>query len=326
MDTRQLECFLRIVERRSISRAALSLGISQPSLSQQLLRLEDELGVKLFHRAARGVTITEAGRLFEEHARHMLQSNEQALEALRGLRTSAMGQVTLGAPPSVLRLIGVPLYEALARHAPLVSLRVAEAFTANIFSALERDKIDLGILYDLGPRPKLSSRRLASEELYLITPPDASALPRPTDEATALDIEAFGRLSLVLPGQPHALRQLLEREAARLDFRLNVVHEVDSLDQIVALVARGHGYTILPRAPVEADVAAGRLGLRRIGDGALRRTLCLARNLTRTVTHASVVTEDLNARVMLELIDSGAWDADPRGGLRQDTAAKDRPQ
>jgi LysR family nitrogen assimilation transcriptional regulator len=315
MDMRQLECFLRIIERRSISRAALSLGISQPSLSQQLLRLEDELGVKLFDRVARGVAITEAGRIFEEHARHMLHRNEQAVEALRGLRASASGSVILGAPPSVLPLIAAPLYEALANHAPSVSLRVAEAFNAHIFSALERDKMDLGILYDLGPLPKLSIRRLVTEELFLVMPPDADERAA-TQDLVPIDVASLGGLSFVLPGQPHALRQLLEREAARLHFRLNVVHEVDSLDQIVTLVARGLGHTILPRAPVAAQVAAGQLGLRRIENGTLHRTLCLARNLTRAVTHASVVTEDLNARVMLELIDSGAWDANPQGGLR----------
>jgi LysR family nitrogen assimilation transcriptional regulator len=187
---------------------------------------------------------------------------------------------------------------------------------AHIFSALERDKMDLGILYDLGPRPELSIRRLVTEELFLVTPPDAVAPSRATDEPAAIDVASLGRLAFVLPGQPHALRQLLEREATRHDFRLNVLHEVDSLDQIVAFVARGLGHTILPRAPVAAQVATGRLGLRRIEDGAFHRTLCLARNLTRAITHASVVTEDLNARVMLELIDSGVWDANPQGGLR----------
>lgn len=294
----------------SISRAALSLGISQPSLSQQLLRLEDELGVKLFRRVVRGVTATEAGRIFEEHARHMLQRNEQALEALRGSQSAPSGQVTLAAPPSVLGLIGVPLFEALACQAPAVSIRMAEAFTPNIFSALERDKIDLGILYDFGVRPKLSTRRLVSEELFLISPPGVS-----TGEGR-IDTQALDECTFILPGPPHALRQLLDREAVRFGINLNVAHEIDSLTQIVNLVSRGHGHTILPRTVVEQDIAAGRVDLRRIADGALHRTIYMVRNVARTMTHASVVVEDLTGRIMLDLIDSGVWNADPSGGLR----------
>lgn len=70
METWHLKAFLKIAETGSISRASESLGVAQPSLSQQLVRLEEEVGVALFQRTARGVTLTEAGRLFQQHARH----------------------------------------------------------------------------------------------------------------------------------------------------------------------------------------------------------------------------------------------------------------
>ena len=80
MDTLQIRNFLMIVECGSITKAADRLGIAQPSLSQQLLRIEDELGVSLFKRTARGVTPTEAGRLFQEHALNILQAMQRARE------------------------------------------------------------------------------------------------------------------------------------------------------------------------------------------------------------------------------------------------------
>lgn len=310
MDTRQLTCFLRIVETRSISRAAISLGISQPSLSQQLLRLEDELGVKLFKRVARGVTVTEAGRLFEEHARYLLTCSVNAVESLRELTGSAGGQVIFTVPPTLIRLIGVPLFEAFKGRAPGASLRLGEALTANIFSWLEEGKIDLGILYDLGPRPNLSMRRLVSEELFLVGAPGTFA------DDNSVAPESLNRYDLIVPGLPFALRQLLDREAARFGVALRIAHEMDSFEQIVALVVRGHGHTILPRAAIAEDITAGRLDVRGIADGSLQRTLCLARNPARTLTHASVVAENLTVRVILELIDSGLWNVVPSAGLR----------
>ena len=98
MDTRYLRSFLRTADLRSISRAAESLGIAQPSLSQQLLRLEDEVGFKLFNRSARGVTITEAGRIFQEHARHILRGIDQALEDVQEVNAAASGQAIIACP------------------------------------------------------------------------------------------------------------------------------------------------------------------------------------------------------------------------------------
>jgi len=111
MDTRQLKAFLKIIDTGSISRAAQSLGLAQPSLSQQLLRLEDELGIALFRRTARGVTATDAGRLFAEHARDVVRRTERAIEDLRHLRDDAGGEVILALPPALCRVAGMALIE-----------------------------------------------------------------------------------------------------------------------------------------------------------------------------------------------------------------------
>lgn len=124
MDTRQLRAFLKIAELGSITRAADALGIAQPSLSQQLLRLEDEVGSKLFRRTARGVATTEVGRIFLEYARHIVQTADRALEDVREVRKEPKGQVSFAMPISVSLILGVPLVETVLKHAPLVSLRL----------------------------------------------------------------------------------------------------------------------------------------------------------------------------------------------------------
>lgn len=312
MDARQLRTFLKIVELGSITRAADALGVAQPSLSQLLLRLEDEVGTKLFRRTARGVTTTEGGRIFEEHARHILRTIDQALEDVRQLKNEASGKVSFAMPMSVSLVIGIPLVETVLKRAPSVSLRLIEAFSGYIRAWLDEGSIDLGILYDVGPLRHLSVKRLVREELYLVGPPDRFGA---LDNASPVSVHELDNLPLILPSPQHGLRQFLDREAHRLGIEMKVSTEIDALAHIAHLVADGYGYSILSLPAVRAELAAGRVSVARIEDGAIRRTLCLVRNPSSVVTRASVRVEDLVIKIMRSLIVKGRWLAEPEVAL-----------
>lgn len=313
METRHLKSFLKIADMGSISRAAESLGIAQPSLSQQLLRLEDELHFSLFRRNARGVTLTEAGRIFQEHARNILRNTELAIEDIRELTAEPSGAVILAVPYSISKLAGVKLVEAFLRHAPQIAFRLDEAFTGQIRGWLETGKVDIGILHDLGPLRHLSSRRLASEELFLIGPAGTYG-----NLNTMPDVAAgtLAGLPMILPGPPHGLRQVIDQETTRLGISLTMRLDIDAMMHIPDLVAAGHGYSILPLPVVNDALAAGKISIARIEHGAIRRTLCLVRNSNQIVTHASVRCEDLIIKVLSRLIEKGLWLAEPDVALR----------
>lgn len=300
MDTGHLKAFLKIAETGSISRAAESLGIAQPSLSQQLLRLEDELGLRLFDRTARGVTLTEGGRVFRERARQILHAADQAIADARQLRDEAPGQVIFAMPPSVARLAGVPLVTTLAERAPRLRVRIVEAYSGAIRGWLEAEKIDLGILYDLGPFRHLAMRRLASEELVLVGPPGRFG-------DTPLPLAALADEVLIAPGPQHGLRQLLDREAARAGIEIEVRYEVDSQETSIGLAAAGQGLAVLPVSAVAPEVAAGRVTMAPFAGDGLRRRLSLARNPSHVLTHASVRVEHALIDVMTAAIAAGTW-------------------
>lgn len=306
MDTFHLKAFLKIAELGSISRAAVSLGLAQPSLSQQLLRLEDEVGFQLFHRTVRGVIITDAGRVFREHARQILLSTEQAIQDARHLKAEASGQVIFAMPSSISKLIGMVLVEALQDHAPQVKVRLVESFTGNIRGWLDSAKIDLGILYDQGTLRHLTARRLAREELYLIGPAgEFGSMDEPAD----VSLEALAKLPLIAAGPQHGLRQLLEREANRQGFEFTIVQEIDSIDVMTGLVSKGFGYAILPLPAVAAEADAGKISVARLGKGAIERSLSLVRNPSSVLTHASIRVEDMTLKIMARLVDTGRWKA-----------------
>lgn len=311
MDARQLRTFLKTIELGSISRAADALGVAQPSLSQQLLRLEDEVGAQLLRRTARGVATTEAGRIFEEHARHILRSIDQSLEDIRQLSTEPSGRVTFAVPMSVSVVLGLTLVKAVIKHAPGVHLRLAEAYSGHIRSWLDEGSIDLGILYDVGPLRHLSVKRLASEALYLIGPPGRFS----GIDSSAVSVQELSELPMILTSPQHGLRQFLDREAQRLGFTLSVGTELDAMAHIASLVSEGHGYTIMSLPAVHEQLQSGRLSAARIENDAIRRTLCLVRNPSCVVTRASVRVEDLTLKVMRRLIAQGKWRAEPQPAL-----------
>jgi LysR family transcriptional regulator, nitrogen assimilation regulatory protein len=283
MDTRHLRAFLKIVETGSISRAAESLGLSQPSLSQQVLRLEDEAGVSLFRRTARGVVVTEAGRAFEEHARQILRNADAALAEVRHLGDEARGDVTLVVPPSLLRPLAVPLMRRLAQAAPQVRLRLVEAQTGPIRGWLERGQVDLGVLLDMGPLRNLGLRPLLEEDLLLVGGEEGDWTAAP----------------LFVPGPQHQLRQLLDQAANRRGCELAIAGEVDSLDATLALVAAGLGRAVVPRSALDGSLPQVRTGL--------TRRLALARNAAQVVTHASLRVEQVLVDVLAELAGEGLW-------------------
>jgi LysR family nitrogen assimilation transcriptional regulator len=311
VDTAYLKAFLRIADFGSISRAAESLGITQPSLSQQVLRLEDEVGFRLFERTTRGVTLTEGGRVFQERAQQILYATEQAIADARELRAEARGQVLFAMPPSIARLLGAPLVEALAQQAPFVRVRVIEAFSGAIRGWLETDKINLGILYEVSPFRHLATRRLASEELVLVGPRGRFGDANTDAE---LPLSALDGKALIAPGAPHGLRQVIEREAARAGIKLQVDQEIDALDTILGLVEHGHGLAVLPRCAVTAAVESGRLSSARVAEGGMQRMVILARNPAHVLSHASVKVESLTFEVLAQLSAQGRWSGRVQAG------------
>lgn len=297
-----------IVECGSITRASERLGITQPSLSQQLLRLEDELGISLFRRTARGVAPTEAGRLFQEHASNILQSMERAREEVHQLDREPRGDVGLALPASASQLLSVPMLVAARKKLPQVALRIRESMSGNIRRWLEEGRVDLAILYDAEFSRHLSVKRIERERLLLIGRANEFG---PADQlgiaVAPVDLSFLRAKSLILPNVTHGLRRLIDRQSLVQDAALRVGIEIDSLSHIKTLVAAGEGYSLLPHSSVGDDLVAGRLSAARISDLDLSRSISIVRNPARTVTRASVEVEDLLLSQIHKLIASKRW-------------------
>lgn len=308
MDIRQLRYFLVIAETGSLSAAARTIGIAQPSLSQYIIKLEAELGIQLLHRSPLGVSLTEAGQFLVERGGPIVTATETLVADLSNLARTVRGAVRFGVPSSVSMVLSVPLAETIRIEFPEIRFRAMDAMSGYIERWLPEGSIDLGMLYDIH-NPRLNALPILTEELYLVTAPDC--WPDPAGPGGVAQVPITFRncqnLELILPSPSHGLRTLIDRCAREHQLTFNIAVEMDSLNPIKDLVLRGSGFSILPQTAVQREVARGDLMLVPIQDPALRRTIYLANNPLHTSSRATAEVARLAVDVSAELVRNSLW-------------------
>ena len=271
MDLRQLRYLVALAEERHFTRAAAREHIAQPALSQQIRRLEEEVGLALVERTTRHVTITEAGELLVARARRILSEVDAARTELQGLRGIQTGHVTVGAMHTM-GPVDVSLALAIfhGRH-PGVELTVREMSSEELAEMLRVDELDLAFL-SVTERIEshgLGLHQLVSEELVVILPCDHRLGGRETLRMAELADEQF-----ISYRDGSRLRELLISAGQQAGFEPQVKLESNESQRIRRLVARGMGVAILPRS--DADRPEGEFVVARLTDPALTRDITLA--------------------------------------------------
>ena len=241
MDLKQLEYFVRVAELGSFTRASGVLDIAQPALSRQVRLLEVELRQTLLLRNGRGVTTTEAGKLLLEHGRGILHQVERAREDLGRVRGALAGRVALGLPPSIAKLMTVPLTREFRKRLPNAALSISEGLTMSMQEWLLTGRLDIALLYNPPASPELNTVPLMEEELFLI------GLRAPKAPIGPISLKAVAELPLVIPSRPNAIRMAVETQMAGIGCKPNISLEIDGISAILDLVANGAGYAILPK-------------------------------------------------------------------------------
>ena len=262
MDLKQLEYFVRVAEMGSFTRAAVALNVAQPALSRQVRLLEVELRQNLLVRNGRGATPTEAGKLLLEHGRGILHQVERAREELGRVRGALAGRVAIGLPPSLAKVLAVPLTRAFRRELPEASLSITEGLSTAMQHWLMTGQLDIAVLYNAQPVPEIDIHPLRDELLWLVQPrpPGLPEDPPPPP----VPLSEVAKLPLVIPSRPNAIRMQVEAEMANQGLRPNVALEIDGVSAILELVADGAGAAILARQAVTRSIRPSAYRLRPI--------------------------------------------------------------
>jgi LysR family cyn operon transcriptional activator len=296
LDPRRLRYFLAIANERTMARAAESLGLAQPTLSQQMRAMEAELGTVLFDRTSRGMDLTAAGRILQHHAERMLAEEAAALAALRELEGGEAGRVSVGIIHTYNTSVLPPIIEAFSARHPHVMLQVEEATAQGVEQGIVAGRLDLGIAFAPPASPELAHERLFVERLALIVAPSHSMSRR----ASVSREEIAASTSLALLSTVFATRRLIDAAFAGGP-ALSVRVEMNSIEALTELVRLGGVATILADKSL---IGRSDLVVIPIKPRPIIRTAALMWHVQRYQTGA--------ARALSGIIRAMAGDAQPR--------------
>ena len=280
MDLKQLEYFVRVAELGSFTRASIALNVAQPALSRQVRLLEVELHQSLLVRNGRGATPTEAGKLLLSHGRGILHQVDRAREELGRVRGSLAGRVAIGLPPTLARVLTVPLTRAFRQELPDAQLSISEGLSAVMQEWLLNGRLDIAVLYNAQPAAGIELTHRLDADLMLVQARPPGMLEDPPPMA----LREVARLPLVIPSQPNAIRMHIEAEMAGIGCRPLIALEIDGVSAILDLVADGAGCALLPRNAVTSSIRPSAFTMRPIFQPLLRTRLALVTSSVRPAT------------------------------------------
>lgn len=299
MELTPLRYFRAIAQAGHMTKAARSLGVSQPALSAMLRKLEAEVGAELLHRTGRGVELTEAGRVFLAHAEEALRRVDAAVESVRQIVGLERGSIRIGGGATATTYFLPPVVSGIRRRHPGLRFYVREAGSSVIAAAVASGELDLGIVTlpvpesgggAGGGKSPLLTVPLVEDELRLIVPPR-----HPLAGARGFRWRDLAGEPVVAFEAGTAVRMLIDRASAAAGVSLNVIMELRSIESIKRMVAAGIGVGFVSRFAVGPGEGAQGLGCR---DGKLSRGLAIVRRSDRVPSPAAAEFErDLLASV-----------------------------
>lgn len=276
MDLKQLEHFVAVNDKGSISRSAVAMNVSQPTISRHVSMLEQELGQRLLERTGRGVKLTDAGQALLIHAKVMLGAAAQARFEIKEMRSDPVGKVVIGLPHRVAVGLCVPLVQRFRQALPNAMVSVNEGLSLTLREDLISGRIDIALLFDPAPTPLLNYESLLRERLFLMSPP-GTHLPAQVSVASLKDYP------MVLPSSPNPIRNLVDAVLLPRKTSLNIIAEVGAVHSALALVERGVACSILPESAITGSQSRSRVVQAPIGPPAMWNQLVLAIPAARPV-------------------------------------------
>lgn len=222
MDLTSLRLFVRAAELSSFSRAAVTMGVAQPTVSRIIGELEQDWGGALFYRTGRGVMLSELGEQALLRTRTLLREADQMSEDLRGFSKLPGGTVAIGLPPSIVAPTVPILLNELRRDLPNIHLQIFEGFGEQVGRWIAEGLIDIGLYSRYHEGERSPEPQLMASQLVLAGTSAGRTLPPEIDFAELADFP------LVLPAQTNGLRVIVDTVARRMRVTLNVIVDVDS--------------------------------------------------------------------------------------------------
>ncbi|HUL58603.1 MAG TPA: LysR family transcriptional regulator [Anaeromyxobacteraceae bacterium] len=255
MELNQLECFIAVLEEGGFKRASSRLGITQPALSYQIKRLEEELGVQVFHRGPGGISPTEAGRVLLDHAHQVIATVREAHQAVRELSDGVTGEIRIGTMKCAgTYFLPQVLWDIRAKH-PSVRPEIVYRTADELLDSLLSKHLDVVVVADPPPDDRLDYQMLFREAISIVSPPG-----HPFYSRKRLDLVDLKDVSFVTLSPQTTTGGLIRDFLVELGVNPTAAVTTDNVETVKRMVEAGMGVAFLPDMVTSSEVAERRLG------------------------------------------------------------------
>jgi DNA-binding transcriptional LysR family regulator len=257
MDFRRLEVFIKVYQLKSFSKAGQSLYLSQPTISEHIRLLEEDLGLSLFDREGKEILPTKAGQLLYQHASQLMALRTESMRAMKQFRDKETGDLVVGGSNIPGQYILPALLGKFRESFPRVKIHLLIGDSKNITEHLLEGSIEIGLIGAKVVHRHISCEHLIKDELICIAPTGGAFSGR-----KKLNLKEFNQLPFILREKGSGTRTAIEEvlKKLHLDFNdLKVVAEMGSNEAIRQAVKAGMGVSIISRLAVLEELEQGRL-------------------------------------------------------------------
>ncbi len=290
MELDQLRHFLKVAEHANFTRAAQDVGLSQPALSRSIGRLEEELGLPLFERQARKVSLTDSGNLLHDRARQILLLVEDTKSQFKD--DGQTGRIRVAAIPTIAPYFLPERLKNFHRKFPMANVVVHEDTTDNLLKRLSDGLVDVVIAALPIVSKYLHSEKLFDEELLLII-----AAESPLAKKNTIHMRDIDSLPFVLLGEAHCLTDSIVSFCRQKSFHPVSVERTSQIATVQELVALNHGISLVPKMAAELDTSVRRV-YRSMNGKKPTRTVVM---LTNPYRHQSLLQRNFQRMIRLSV-------------------------
>jgi DNA-binding transcriptional LysR family regulator len=246
--------------------------------------------------------LTEQGRIVLQHAVRVLAEVDNISLSVADKSKTLRGRVSIGMPPTVAEVLAVPLVTSIRKAHPGVICRIVSAYSLYLLDWIHHGKLDIAILYDPESIRSLKSERLIEEQLVVVGPRGSGLSP-----GSPVKFQQLRGRPLVLPSREHSLRQIVERAADACGFPLEVRIEADCYSTLKQFVLNDGGWTILPPAALQTEVADSRFLTAPLIDPVVKRMLELCVPADRPISRLASMVRKAVLKTTSSLVEHGWW-------------------
>jgi DNA-binding transcriptional LysR family regulator len=284
-----LQTFIKVAEERSFSVAAKKLHKSQSSVSSQITLLEEQCGMKLFHRSPRPLRLTQAGLLLLNFAKEVAEKNQQLGASLAELKEGIAGEVRIGAITSIATFLLPSIVRSILDNFKNLRITISAQNVSQLCDSVRTGELDLAIILSDQEPSGVSASVLRTESFYFVVAPD-----HPYAGKVPLRVKTLKRSPLIMGQESSSYTQMLNRMLRKNGLsRYDVAARISTLEGMKEITRAGIGIAILPLYVIEGDIRRKTLARLRIKGAELRANIYLVESARSVETPTIAAVKNL---------------------------------